>query len=197
LHVPEENSTSDADEPEAQGDSDVSAISSSVEDYEVEAVNYYPENGMQVDGGFVSSKGLMGIKYTTKTKEIIDPALRKTNKDLRRATNIEKEMWNRKLLSMWRNEIEEKNHLLNVPRAAFMLRKKLKYGVKNCFDKIAQTFKVASDYSKDKEEFETTFAYMEYTMRKYINDTIGAKHEEMKQNHKRNDGPGPLKLKCY
>jgi hypothetical protein len=137
----------------------------------------------------------MFIKYITNTDEIIDPALRKTNKNLRRATNIEKEMRNRKLLSMWRNEIEEKNHLLNVPRAAFTLRKKLKYGLKNCLDKIAQTFKVTSNYSKVKEEFETTFAYMEYTMPKHIIDTIGAKHEEMKQNHKRNDGSSPSKIK--
>jgi hypothetical protein len=150
---------------------------------------------MQVDLGFVSSKGLMGIKYTTKKDEITDPALRKTNKDLRRATNIEKEMWNRKLLSMWKNEIEEKNHLLKIPRAAFTLRKKLKAGLKNSLDKIAQTLKVASDYSKDKEEFETTFAYMEYTMRKHINNTICAKHEEMKQNHNRTDGPDPSKIK--
>jgi hypothetical protein len=104
-------------------------------------------------------------------------------------------MWKSKLLSMWRNEIEEKNHLLNVPRATFTLGKKLKYRLKNCLDKMAQTFKVGSDYSKDKDEFETTFAYMEYTMRKRIHDTIGAKHEEMKQNHKRNDGPGPSKIK--
>jgi hypothetical protein len=82
-----------------------------------------------------------------------------------------------------------------VPRAAFTLREKLKYGLKNCLDKITQLFKVAGDYSNNKEEFETTFAYMEYTVRKHINDTIGPKHEEIKQNHKRNDGPGPSKIK--
>jgi hypothetical protein len=75
LQGSEENSTSEADEPKAQDDRDISARSSSTEDNEVEAVIYYPENGMQVDRGFVSSKGLMGIKYTTKTDEIIDPAL--------------------------------------------------------------------------------------------------------------------------
>jgi hypothetical protein len=104
-------------------------------------------------------------------------------------------MWNRKLLCMWKSEIEEKNHLLNVPRAAFTLRKKLKYGLKNCLDKITQIFRVAGDYSKNRDEFETTFAYMEYTMRKHINDTLGPKHEEMKQAHKRNDGPGRSKIK--
>jgi hypothetical protein len=56
------------------------------------------------------------------------------------------------------NEGEEKNYLLNVPRAAFTLRKKLKVGLKNCLDKITQTFKVAGDYSKNEEAFETTFA---------------------------------------
>jgi hypothetical protein len=71
---------------------DARASSSNVEDNEVEAVNYYPENGMQVDRGFVSSSGLLGIKDTTKADEIIDPSLRKTNKDLRRARNIEKEL---------------------------------------------------------------------------------------------------------
>jgi hypothetical protein len=32
-------------------------------------------------------------------------------------------------------------------------------------------------------------------MRKDINDTIGAKHEEMKLNHKQKDGPGSSKIK--
>jgi hypothetical protein len=41
---------------------------------------------------------------------------------------------------------------------------------------------------------------MEFTMRKHIYDTIGAKHEEMKTNNKQNDGPAlfPLpKLNSY
>jgi hypothetical protein len=55
---------------------------------------------------------------------------------LRKATNAEREMWNRELICIWKTEIEEKNHLLKVPRAAFTLRKKLKYGLKNCLDKF-------------------------------------------------------------
>jgi hypothetical protein len=59
------------------------------------------------------------------------------------------------------NRDGRKNHLLNVPRAVSTLRKKLKYGLKNCLDKITQIFRVAGDYSKNRYEFETTFAYME------------------------------------
>jgi hypothetical protein len=81
------------------------------------------------------------------------------------------------------------------PRVAFTLRKKRKAGLKNCIDKIKQTFRVAEDYSKNKEEFEITFAYIECTMRKHINDIIGSKREEMKKNHKQKDGPGISKHK--
>jgi hypothetical protein len=110
---------------------------SSVEDNE--PIRYLPPNEMTVDRGFVTSHGPVGLKYKAqdKVEEVYDPKVRKANRDLRRATIAEKEMWNRKLLCMWKTEIEEKNHLLVVPRAAFTLRKKLKYGLKNCLDKIA------------------------------------------------------------
>jgi hypothetical protein len=110
-----ENSSSETDEPEAQGVKDDSASSSSVEenDAEHEGTMYNPPNGMKMDRGFTTSGGLMGIKYdvNAKTNKVINPAERGTNKDLRRATNIEKEMWNRKLLSMWK--MKEKKRIIS------------------------------------------------------------------------------------
>jgi hypothetical protein len=127
LQVTDEESPKETDDPEAQGVNDDSDNSSSDEenDAELKKSTYYPPNGMKMDRDFVSSGGLMGIKYEDKTQAegVSDPAVGKTNKNLRRATNMEKEMWNRKLKSVWKNEIEERNHLLVVPRAAFTLRK--------------------------------------------------------------------------
>jgi hypothetical protein len=80
------NSSSEADDPVTQGDRDVSASSSNVEDNEdPEVVNYFSDNSMQVDREFISSGGLMGIKYKARDKadEVMNPVLRKTNRDLK------------------------------------------------------------------------------------------------------------------
>jgi hypothetical protein len=108
LQVPDESSSSEAGEPEAQGDRDVSASSSSVE--EMEAVNYFPDNNMQVDRGFVTSHRPIGIKYKAqdKVEEVYNPKTRKINRDLRRATKAEREIWNRERLCIWKTEMEEK-----------------------------------------------------------------------------------------
>jgi hypothetical protein len=49
-------------------------------------------------------------------------------------------------------------------------------------DKTTQTFKVTEDYANNKDEFETTLAYMEYIMRKHINDTIETNKKKSRSN---------------
>jgi hemerythrin len=70
------------------------------------------------------------------------------------------------------------------PRAAFVLRKKLKRGLKNHLDSLAQAFRIAEDHAETEEEFEITFEYAQYQMRKHINDTIAEKHENRRSKRK-------------
>jgi hypothetical protein len=73
---------------------------------------------------------------------------------------------------------------LIVPRASFILRKKLKRGLKNHLDNLAQAFRIEEDHADSEEEFEVTFEYAQYQMRKNINDTIAEKHENTRFKRK-------------
>jgi hypothetical protein len=90
---------------------------------------------------------------------------------------LKKENFGIKLIQAWKNEILEKDDKLTVPRAVFVLRKKLKKGLKNLLDSLTQAFRIAEDHAETEVEFEVTFEYAQYQMRKHINDTIAEKHE--------------------
>jgi hypothetical protein len=89
----------------------------------------------------------------------------------------EKKFWHKELIQAWKNEILEKDGSLIVPRASFVLRKKLKKGLNNHIDSLTQMFRIAEDHATTEEEFEVTFEYAQHQMRKHINDIIAEKHE--------------------
>jgi hypothetical protein len=60
---------------------------------------------------------------------------------------------------MWKQDIINLNDKLGLPRASFILRKKLKVGLRAHLNKITHMFEVACDRSDTDDEFQTTFAY--------------------------------------
>jgi hypothetical protein len=91
------------------------------------------------------------------------------------------------MIGMWKQDIINLNDKLVVPRASFPLRKKLKVGLPAHLNKIAHIFEVACDRAGTDDEFQTTFAYCEFLMRKHINDTIARKDAKIKE--RLSDGP--------
>jgi hypothetical protein len=65
--------------------------------------------------------------------------------------------------------------------------------LKDHLDRLTQEFKIAEDYAETEEEFEITFEYMQYLMRKYISDKIGQRHEEIRKNRNARTGPSQNK----
>jgi hypothetical protein len=72
----------------------------------------------------------------------------------------------------------------------------LKVGLKDHLDRVTQAFRIAEDFVTTDEEFEVTFEYMQYLMRKHISDKIGLKYEETRKkiNAARN---GPAKARTH
>jgi hypothetical protein len=114
-----------------------------------------------------------GIQLVVKKrKEFLDKKLCKAIQVLRREDKKERGICHIDLIPAWKKEIVEKLDKLIVPRAAFTLGKKLKEGLKKHLDRIPQALRMAEDYVDTEEEFEATFEYMQYLMRKHIIDSI-------------------------
>jgi CRISPR/Cas system CSM-associated protein Csm2 small subunit len=92
----------------------------------------------------------------------------------------ENDLWNRDKLVMWKQEIQDNNVDLDVPRAIFPVRKKLRRGLKNCLNDLTQILDASLNKIEAEDEFETIFEYIEYVMRKHIDMTIGRKDEKIK-----------------
>jgi NACalpha-BTF3-like transcription factor len=103
--------------------------------------------------------------------------LYEANQKLRRKSTKNLGMGHKELIQVCKNEILGKDDKIILPRASFILRKKTKRGLKNYSDKITQTFRIAEDHAETEDEFEVTSGYIQYQMRKHINDTIAEKHE--------------------
>jgi hypothetical protein len=88
------------------------------------------------------------------------------------------------MLLIWKKEIENDNEKLIIPRTPFSVRKKLRRGLKNCLNDITQILESASDRINDDFEFDATFQYTEYLMRKHIHKTIAPKEEPTSSTHK-------------
>jgi hypothetical protein len=86
-----------------------------------------------------------------------------------------------------RNTGKQRN--LDIPRAIFPVRKKLRRGLKNCLNDLTQMVDASLNKIESQDEFETTFEYIEYSMRKHIDSTIGRKEE------KRSNLPNKIKKK--
>jgi hypothetical protein len=50
-------------------------------------------------------------------------------------------------------------------------------------NKITHIFEVAFDRAGTDDEFQITFAYCEFLMRKHVNDTIARKDAKIKERH--------------
>jgi hypothetical protein len=94
----------------------------------------------------------------------------------------ENDLWNRDKLIMWKQEIQDNNADLDVPRAIFPVRKKRRRGLKNCLNDLTQILDASLNKIEDQDEFETTFEYIEYSMSKHIDMTMGRKDEKIKSN---------------
>jgi CRISPR/Cas system CSM-associated protein Csm2 small subunit len=84
----------------------------------------------------------------------------------------EDDLWNRDKLIMWKQEIQDNYADLDVTRAIFPVRKKLRRGLKNCLNDLTQILDASLNKIEADDEFETTFEYAEYIMRKHIDNTI-------------------------
>jgi hypothetical protein len=65
-------------------------------------------------------------------------------------------------MAMWKQEILDNNEHLVVPRAVFMLRKKLKGGLRAHLNYMTHIFECASDKTDNDDDFQTTFVDCEY-----------------------------------
>jgi hypothetical protein len=80
--------------------------------------------------------------------------------------------------------MEDNNDMLIVPRTPFVVRKKLRRGLRNCLNNITQMLEAADKRIKDNFEFDTTFQLAEYLMRKHINNTLAPKDKSFPSSHK-------------
>jgi hypothetical protein len=176
LQATEEIRTSEADEPLALGFQSESETSSCVEDDPEEIVRKRAEASLSIDPETKFIKG--NVQFVIKERnEFMDKKIYKANPNLRKKDIKERKFWHKELIQAWKNEIMEKDDRLIVPRAYFVLRKKLKRELKNHLSLAqAQAFRIAEDHAETEEEFEITFEYAQYQMRKHINDTIAEKH---------------------
>jgi hypothetical protein len=91
----------------------------------------------------------------------------------------ENDLWNRDMLLMWKQEIQDNNEDLDGPRAIFPVRKKLRRGLKNCLNDLTQILDAGINKIEPKEEFEVSFEYIEYMMRKHIDNITGRKEDKI------------------
>jgi hypothetical protein len=98
------------------------------------------------------------VQFVIKERnEFFDKKLYAAKQTLRRKDVKERKFWHKELMQAWKNEILEKDDKLIVPRAAFVLRKKLKRGLKNHLDSLMQAFRITEDHAETEEEFEAAF----------------------------------------
>jgi hypothetical protein len=124
----------------------------------------------------------IGTELINRAKEVIDEEYRNARRKLRLIERDENFTWHKEMIGMWKQDIINLNDKLVVPRASFPLRKKLIDGLRAHLNKIAHIFEVACDRVGTDDEFQTTFAYCEFLMRKYVNDTIARKDTNSKKD---------------
>jgi hypothetical protein len=122
----------------------------------------------------------IGLELIERAKEVIDEEYRNARRKQRLIERDENFTWHKDMIAMWKQDIINLNDKLVVPRASFPLRKKLKVGLHAHLNKIAHIFEVACDRAGTDDEFQTTFAYCEFLMRKHVNDTIAKKDEKIR-----------------
>jgi hypothetical protein len=71
-----------------------------------------------------------GNELINRAKEILDEEFREERRRIRFLTLDDDNTWKQKKMEMWKQEILDNNEHRVVPRAVFMLRKKLKVGLR-------------------------------------------------------------------
>jgi hypothetical protein len=109
------------------------------------------------------------VKNSMKTSEIdkinAEKKIEKKKKDKGKISNFdnipqklreESTLCNRDMLVIWKKEMEDNNDPLIVPRTPFVIRKKLRRGLRNCLNEITQMLEVADMRINNRFEFDNT-----------------------------------------